>query len=131
MRSKWKGLTIPINIYKLAFKNYYKEYKRSKSRKKIIYFIKRNLFIFRFLLNCKFYLYNGRKQFMIYVLSRHILYKFGEFFFTKKRSRYLSKRKLKKRKRKKGSKGGRKTSLIKTSNSKGKKSTTKINKKKR
>lgn len=101
MRSKWKGYFIPINIYQLKFKQYLKKYNfKDALVKRKIYLIKRYLFIFNFLINCRFYSYNGKKLLFIYLLQKHIFFKFGEFFFTKKRSLYLSKRKLKKKHKK-------------------------------
>lgn len=98
MRSRWKGQILPINIYQLVFNQYYKKYNfKKKIKKRKIYFIKKSLFIFNFLVNCRFYSYNGKKLLFIYLLPKHLFFKFGEFFFTKKRSMYLSKRKLKKK----------------------------------
>jgi ribosomal protein S19 len=98
---------MPINIYQLLFKQYYKKYNlKLASKKRKIYFVKRRLFIFNFLINCRFYSYNGKKLFFLYLLPKHIFFKFGEFFFTKKRSMYLSKRKLKKKYRKTKKGGG-------------------------
>ena len=99
MKSKWKGNPLPLKIYKLSLSQYNNYYFNLRT---FHFKVDRFLKIFNFFSRLKFYIYNGRKWLLIYVLiKKHLKMKFGELYFTKKRSIYLSRRKLKKLKRKK------------------------------
>lgn len=99
MRSKWKGNILFLKIYKLSYFKYKDFYK---NLRKNYFKLSRSLFIYNFFNKLKFYTHDGRKWVFIYVqINKHFWKKLGEFFFTKKRSLYLSKRKLKKLKKKK------------------------------
>ena len=65
------------------------------TKEKRYYILKKSIYIFKFLINCKFKIYNGKRNFFFQIYPKHLFFKIGEFFFTKKRPLFLGKRKLK------------------------------------